>query len=101
MAAAKTEFVNKTQGYLGVVKIDRKGEPVGQPVPPEERVFLTAEEVELTEQAHARAEDSPFFIREIVHFNVATQEETDRFTAAPLERVPPKRGRPRKVAAAA
>lgn len=83
----KTQFENCTQGVLGVVKINRKNEPVGDPVKPGAHVYLTAEEIELTEQAHENPKDSPFVIREIVHRDTSTHEETARFTAAPLRRV--------------
>lgn len=83
----KVEFENRTQGYLGVVKIDRKGDEISLPVEPGARVFLTDEEIALTGQAHKRKQDSPFELREIVHFDQATGEETARFTAPPLERV--------------
>lgn len=80
-------FVNRTQGLVGAVKVNRKGDPDGVPVDPGSRVFLTEEEIELTEQAHAREEDSPFKLREIVHRDPLTGDETARFTAAPLERI--------------
>lgn len=85
----KIEFINRTQGYLGAIKIDRKGDEKSVPVAPGERIFQTPEEVELTEQSHAHAEDSPYVVREIVHYEQATGDETNRFTAAPLERVVP------------
>jgi hypothetical protein len=86
-AVKKTEFENCTQGYLGVVKVNRKGDPEGHPVEPGTRVFLTDEEVELTEQAVSRDAHSPFKIREIVHFDPRTGDETARFKAAPLSKV--------------
>lgn len=95
--SAKTEYVNRTQGFLGAVKINRKQEPEAVPVAPGDRVFLTAEEVQLTEESHAQAKDSPFKLREIIHFDQETGEETAKFTAAPLEKV----ARARKVAAVA
>lgn len=86
--ATKTEFENCTQGVLGVVKIDRKNDQVGVPVEPGDHVFLTDEEIELTEQSHKRPEiDSPFVLREIVHRDPNTHDETARFTASPLRRV--------------
>ena len=83
----RTAFENKTAGYLGAVKIDRKGDEKSVLVAPGDRVFLTQEEVELTEQSHARLADSPFTIREIVHIDPATGDEIARFTAAPLTKV--------------
>lgn len=87
MGVTKTEFENRTQGYLGVVKINRKGDEQGVPVAPGTRVFLSDEEIDLTEQAVARAEHSPFAEREIVHFDSRTGNEIERFVAAPLSRV--------------
>lgn len=83
----RTEFENRTQGLLGAVKINRKGDPEGVPVEPGTRVFLTDEEIELTDQSHAKAENSPFRLREIVHFSPETGDEIARFTAAPLSKV--------------
>ena len=85
--ARRYPFVNRTQGWVGAVRIDRKGDAKGVPVPPGERIFLTQEEIELTEQAPAHPEDSPFVVREIVHYDPKTADEIERFTAAPLERV--------------
>jgi hypothetical protein len=83
----RTGFENRTQGFVGVVKIDRKGDEVGKPVEPGARVFLTDEEIELTRQAPAHADNSPFAIREIVHFEQGTGEEIARFHAAPLSKI--------------
>lgn len=83
----KTEYHNRTQGYVGAVKLNRKDEPEGVPVAPDERIFLSADEVTLTEQSHNKAEDSPFSLREIVHFDPETGDEIARFTAAPLSKV--------------
>jgi hypothetical protein len=83
----KSQYENVTQGLLGVVQIDRNNNPVGQPVEPGDFVWLTDEEVELSSQAHKRPDDSPFTIREIVHRDPRTHNETARFTAAPLRKV--------------
>lgn len=83
----RTEFVNKTQGWLGAIKINRKGDDVGIPIQPGERVFLTDEEIELTEQSHARAENSPFVDREINRYDPLTLEVVETFISAPLARV--------------
>lgn len=83
----RTEFVNKTQGFLGAIKINRKGDDESLPVAPGERVFLTEEEIELTEQAHAHAKDSPFFPREITHYDPHTLDPVEKFVSAPLARV--------------
>lgn len=87
-AVEATEYENVTQGLLGVIKIDRNNAPVGEPVEPGDHVFLTDEEVTLTERSHRRPqEDSPFVMREIVHRDPATHDETARFTSPPLRRV--------------
>lgn len=78
------EFVNVTQGWVGAVKINRKGDDVAVTVEAGTRVFLTTEEQELTERAHARRKDSPFTEREIVHHDLASGEVIATFTAAPL-----------------
>lgn len=80
-------YENRTQGYLGAVKVNRKGDAEGVPVDPGTVVYLSDEEVELTEQAHAKPDDSPFKLREIVHFDPDTGDEAARFTAAPLSKV--------------
>lgn len=100
--ATKIEFLNRTQGWLGANRFNRKGDLEPVAVAPGERVFLTNEEIEATEQAHARPEDSPFVIREIVHIDLKTGEEIARFTCAPLERkVKPRAPRTRKTPVAA
>lgn len=87
MGVKRTEFENRTQGYIGVVKVNRKGDPEGKPVEPGKRVFLTDEEIELTEQAVSQSDLSPFTVREIVHRDPHTGDETDRFRSAPLSKV--------------
>lgn len=87
MGVKRTEFENRTQGYVGAVKVNRKGDGEGIAVEPGKRVFLTDEEVELTEQAVSQADLSPFKIREIVHRDPQTGDEIARFSAAPLTRV--------------
>lgn len=83
----RTEYRNNTQGYIGVQKINRKGDEVQLAVEPFGRVFLTDEEVTLTAQVRRRAEDSPFLESEIVHRDTNTGDEIARFTAPKLERV--------------
>lgn len=85
--AKRTGFENRTQGFVGAVKVNRKGDPEGISVPPGERVFLTDEEIELTEQAPSRSEHSPFAEREIVHYDKETGDEIARFVGAPLSRI--------------
>lgn len=83
----RDEFVNRTQGWVGCVKLNRKGDE--QPIAVEAggRVFLTAEEQEITAQAHRRAEDSPFVPRQITHYDPLTHDPVDTFVAPLLEKV--------------
>lgn len=96
----RDEFVNRTQGWVGVIKLNRKGDEQPTVVEPLGRVFLTAEEQELTEQAHRRREDSPFVERTITHFDPLTHDPVDTFVAPLLERIVPKPRRKRATAAA-
>jgi hypothetical protein len=82
-----TEFVNVTQGWLGAIKINRRGEEDAVGIEPGHRIFLTDEEVEITEQSHSTRKASPFREREIVHNDMASGEVLHRFTAAPLTKV--------------
>lgn len=89
MAESRDEFVNCTQGWVGVHKIDRKGDESAVPVEPGARVFLTAEEQQLTAEAHRTPENSPFTEREIIHFDIRTGDVVERFVSAPLRKVEP------------
>lgn len=101
MAEQRDEFVNRTQGWVGVVRINRKGDEVSESVEPGGRVFLTAEEQELTAQAHRRPEDSPFVVRTITHFDPHSGEPTETFEAPLLEKVPEKKPPARRRTAVA
>lgn len=83
--AKKIEYLNVTQGYLGAVTINRRGEEVSVPVEPGGRVFLSDEERELTEQSHAQRKDSPFEPQDIVHRDNLTGEVTFEGHLCPLE----------------
>lgn len=85
----RDEFVNRTQGWVGVVKLNRKGDEAPTVVEPGGRVFLTEEEQTLTAQSHRRAEDSPFVERTITHYDPLTHDPTDTFVAPLLEKVHP------------
>ena len=89
-AVKRIGFINQTDGWLGAVKVNRKGDEVGVPVAPGERVFLTPEEVTLTEQSHVRAEDSPFIKKHIVHTDIRTGDIIKEFDGEPLARIPEK-----------
>lgn len=83
--AQRTEYLNRTQGWLSARRINRKGDEENLPIRPGERVFLTAEEVELTAQSHRLSKDSPFEPREITWFALSTGERLVTFTAPALQ----------------
>lgn len=82
----RDEFINQTQGWVGAVQINRKGDEVAVAVEPGASVFLNEEERELTARAHKRAADSPFEPRRVTFYDVETRDETETKTIAPLER---------------
>lgn len=82
----RDEFINQTQGWVGAVQINRKGDDVAVAVEPGASVFLNEEERELTARAHKRAQDSPFEPRPIVFYDPETRDEKETRTIAPLER---------------
>ena len=67
--AEKHQYRNRTQGWIGYVTIDRKGDEVSLAAEPGGRVFLTEEECELTARAHRQATDSPFADHHIVNYD--------------------------------
>lgn len=85
--AKRTQFVNRSQGWLGAVKVNREGKASGVTVAPGDSIYLTDEEIELTAEAHYRPEDSPFVVKHIVLRDQFSQEIVEEFDAAPLERV--------------
>lgn len=56
----KQQFQNNTDGWIGVVAIDAKGNDRGIAVGPGERVWLSEPEQRLTAEAPMRPEDNPF-----------------------------------------
>lgn len=80
------EFVNRSQGWVGVTRLNRKNDEFSDVVEPGGRVFLSTEEQQLTERAHRRREDSPFVEREITHFDPLTHDIIATFTAPLLQR---------------
>lgn len=82
----KFEHQNVTQGYLGVTILNRKGDETAVPVEPGDRIFLTQEEIDLTEQSYKRRERSPFHPREIQHRDPHTGDVIKTFVSAPLAR---------------
>lgn len=61
MAEEVKEFRNRTDGFVGAVKIRKSGEEFGVSVAPGESVFLTADEEKATANAPRRPEDNPFY----------------------------------------
>lgn len=53
-------FRNTSQGYVGAVKIDGRGNRDSVPVEPGGTVWLTPEEIELTARAPRDAKNNPF-----------------------------------------
>lgn len=56
----KRLYRNNTAGYLGVVKLNHRGEEVGVNVDPNGVVWLSDDEATLTARAPKRPEDNPF-----------------------------------------
>lgn len=87
MDTPKIEYLNRTQGWLSVRLINRRGEEESRSLEPGDRVFMTDEEREITARSHRLASDSPFVPREIVWHAMSTGEEIARFTAPMLQAV--------------
>lgn len=81
----RVEYLNTTQGYLGAIRINRRGEEESVAVEPGGRVFLNPEERELTDQSHALREHSPFTPQHVVHRDPLTGEVTFEGELCPLE----------------
>lgn len=60
MREATTRYVNTTSGQVGVTRVRRNGDVYGDVVPPNGEIELTEEEQQLTANAPATAEASPF-----------------------------------------
>jgi len=56
----KDEFINTTDGWLGVVQLNHLGQALGASVEPGGSVFLTEEEQILTANAPREDKDNPF-----------------------------------------
>lgn len=106
----KQQFVNNTQGWVGVTVIGPKGDERGAAVEPGGTVWLSEPEQVLTANAHRRAEDNPFIEQTLLRTNPETgeQEETkvtpltpnseERFVPAQARFVPGIDGRPGAIA---
>jgi hypothetical protein len=73
----KRLYRNNTAGWLGVVKLDHKGEEKGDNVEPFGEVWLSDDEAVLTARAPRRPEDNPFEEQVFVKVNpeTGTREE--------------------------
>lgn len=85
MATDKQLFRNTTQGYLGVITIDRRGERHAVAVGPGETVWLSVEEQEVTAMAPRLPEHNPFVDQE---FQIRDEhgEVTEEGSRPPLVR---------------
>ena len=83
----RTLYRNTTDGYIGVTKIDGRGNEKGIALEPGQRIHLTAEEVAITDAASVDPNMSPFRPQEFVRYDPKTGEELERGIRAPLEPV--------------
>lgn len=83
-AADRYEFKNQSTTVIGVVKLNAKGEPEGQPLGPGRSIVLSKQEAELTAEAPANPKDNPFIARKVVRLDPETDEETIDELPAPL-----------------
>lgn len=74
---------NNTAGYIGVLKLDHRGEEHGENVEPFGTVWLSHEEMVLTARAPRRPEDNPFEEWTLVRTNPETQA-TEEYRVRPL-----------------
>ena len=85
-AAQKHAYLNRTQGWLGAITINRKGDEISGPVPSGDIVYLTDEERDLTAQSHRQLSSSPFETHHIVIRDTNTGEITEEWDGPLLER---------------
>lgn len=74
----KREFKNQTNGWLGVVTLDHKGEEKGVSIEPHGTAWLSEAEVILTARAPRLPEDNPFEEQTFIGINEAGQREEFR-----------------------
>lgn len=97
----KSEFLNTTQGWLGVVRINRIGEENGIAVAPGERVFLSRDEQVATANAPNHPDNNPFVAKAYTTYDDKTGDVLDTGVRAPLELVEQTRQTPDRELAAA
>jgi hypothetical protein len=79
----KQQFRNESGGFIGVVKIDAKGEEKGDAVEPGETVWLTLAEQIATANAPRRPEDNPFLTQTYKRVN-PDDSEIEEYQVTPL-----------------
>ncbi len=73
--AERQQFKNESGGWQGVVIIGPRNEPRGIAVAPDDTVWLTEDEQELTANAPRRPENNPFIPQTVVRRNAETDAE--------------------------
>jgi hypothetical protein len=79
----KQQFRNESGGFIGVVKIDVKGEEKGAAVEPGGTVWLTLQEQVATANAPRQAKDNPFLPTTFKRINPDTSE-IEEYEVTPL-----------------
>jgi hypothetical protein len=79
----KQQFRNESGGFIGVVKIDAKGEEKGAAVEPGGTVWLTLNEQVATANAPRQAKDNPFLPTTFTRVNPDTSE-IEEYEVTPL-----------------
>ena len=74
---------NNTAGWVGVIKLNHRGEEVGESVEPYGTAWLSESEIILTARAPRLPEDNPFEEQTLVRVNPETQARED-FKIRPL-----------------
>lgn len=100
----KVEFINNTEGYLGVVTYAPNGDEKPIAVEPSGTVWLSEAEQELTAKAPKNAADNPFIEQKVAIVDPDTGDTTGYRTIIPLtlqdEARPTPSARARQVARA-
>src|SRR2546423_1892023 len=95
---SKTEFLNTTDGHLGVVLFNHKNERDAIALAPGDTVWLSEEEQRMTANAPRDPQNNPFLIRPFVKHDNMSGEIVEEGERASLEEVdearPTSAGRP-------
>jgi hypothetical protein len=84
-------FENTTTGFLGAIKIDRRGDRRSVSIAPGERVELTKEEQEVTAEAHRDPKGNPFVEQDFEVRDMNTGELKESGRRPPLQLVTERR----------